>query len=168
MNGAGTNPYAGRMIDAPLDTWDKTFQVNVRGPLAWTQQAWRQWMSDHGGCVVNVASNAAFQSGGPLGTYSLSKAAVVGMTRQLASELGPGVRVNAVAPGVVQTDFARMLWEPAGADSEYGWPLQRLGQPRDVAEAVAFLVSNAASWITGATLVVDGGHLSGAGTTEAR
>lgn len=157
VNNAATNPYAGPVIDVPMAAYDKILEVNLRGPLVWTQEAWRQWMASHGGTVINISSVGAYAAGGPIGVYNLSKSALIFLTRQLAVELGPGVRVNAIAPGLVQTDFARALWEPAGAEAEFPWPLRRLGQPADIASAALWLASDAASWVTGAALLVDGG-----------
>jgi len=96
---------------------------------------------------------------GGIGWYNVTKAAVIHLTRQLAAELGPGVRVNALAPGLVKTEFARALWEPAEESIARRLPLRRLGVAEDVAAAALFLCSDAASWITGHTLVVDGGAL---------
>ena len=96
---------------------------------------------------------------GGIGWYNVTKSAVIQLTAQLAGELGPGVRVNALAPGLVRTDFARALWEPSEEALSRRLPLRRIGEPADVAGAALFLCSDAASWITGATLVVDGGAL---------
>jgi NAD(P)-dependent dehydrogenase (short-subunit alcohol dehydrogenase family) len=159
VNNAATNPYFGRTIDVDLPRFDKIIEVNLRGPLVWTQEAWRRWMSEHGGCVINISSVGAFHYASPIGVYDMTKAALVHLTKQLASEVGPSVRVNAIAPGLVKTDFARALWEPAGEDAKRPWPLQRLGQPDDIAGAALFLASDLASWITGEVLVVDGGAL---------
>lgn len=160
VNNAATNPYAGPLIDVDLPRFDKTVQVNLRGPLIWTQLAWRYWMKEHGGVVLNISSVGGLQTSPLLGAYNITKAALVHMTRQLAAELGPGVRVNAIAPGLVQTDFARLLWEEGrGALVAERYPLKRLGRPEDVAWAALYLASDAASWVTGHTLVVDGGGL---------
>lgn len=159
INNAATNPYYGRAIDIDLPRFDKTLEVNLRGPLIWTQEAWKQAMADHGGAIVNISSVGAMNHSGPLGIYDLTKAGLVHLTKHLASELGPGVRVNAIAPGLVQTDFARALWEPGGADAPRPWPLQRLGQPADIANAALFLCSDLSSWVTGEVIVVDGGSL---------
>jgi NAD(P)-dependent dehydrogenase (short-subunit alcohol dehydrogenase family) len=104
-----------------------------------------------------MASVGAFQFDGWLGVYDMTKAALVHLTKHLATELGPKVRVNAIAPGVVQTDFARALWEAGDEGTAAEWPLRRLGQPNDVAQAALFLASDASSWITGEVLVIDGG-----------
>ncbi|MGY9075609.1 MAG: SDR family oxidoreductase, partial [Acidimicrobiales bacterium] len=104
VNNAATNPHAGPIIDADASAFDKTYEVNLRGPLLWTQSAWRTWMKDNGGCVINIASVGAFKTSAALGLYSILKAALVQMTEQMAAELGPGVRVNSLAPSVVKTD----------------------------------------------------------------
>jgi NAD(P)-dependent dehydrogenase (short-subunit alcohol dehydrogenase family) len=162
VNNAATNPSMGATIDAELGAWDKTFQVNVRGTFVWTQLAWRAWMRDHGGSVINLSSIGGLRGDAAIGVYNTTKAAIVHLTRILALELGPGVRVNAIAPGLVKTDFARALWEPAGDEVAAGLPLRRLGEPDDIAHAARFLAGPGASWITGHTLVVDGGALAGA------
>jgi len=160
VNNAATNPYAGALIEADLPRFDKTVQVNLRGPFVWTQLAWRHWMKDHGGVVLNISSVGGLQTSPLLGVYNITKAALIHMTRQLAAELGPKVRVNAIAPGLVQTDFARLLWEEGrGELVAERYPLKRLGRPEDVAAAALFLASDAASWMTGHTLVIDGGGL---------
>lgn len=117
-------------------------------------------MGAHGGAVVNVASVAALRATGVIGAYGASKAALLTLTEELAGQLGPGIRVNAVAPAVVRTRFAEALYARDEASVVAGYPLGRIGEPADVAEAVAFLVSDAASWVTGATLRIDGGSLS--------
>ncbi len=159
VNNAATNPHAGPAIDCELSRWDKTHEVNLRGPFMWTQLAWQRWMRDHGGSVLNIASVGGFTTSGSLGVYCVFKAALIHMTKQLAAELGPQVRVNCIAPGLIRTDFAKILWEgdrgPKVADI---YPLKRLGEPEDIGEAALFL-SAAASWMTGHTMVLDGGEL---------
>jgi len=156
-NNAGTNPVAGNITDIDLGAVDKTWAVNQRGPLVFAREAWSRWMREHGGAIVNVASVGGLVPGPLLGAYNVSKAALIFMTRQLAFEMAPKVRVNAVAPGIVKTRFSRLLWE-MNEDAAAGLhPLHRLGEVEDVAAAVMFLASDAASWITGATVPVDGG-----------
>jgi NAD(P)-dependent dehydrogenase (short-subunit alcohol dehydrogenase family) len=159
VNNAATNPYMGPSIDIDLARYDKTWQVNLRGPLVWTQAAYKASMAERGGAVVNVASAGGMSVERTIGIYNTTKAALIHLTKQLACELGPQVRVNAVAPGLVKTDMARALWEPAEERYAGFLPLRRLGEPADIANAVVFLVSDAASWITGHTLVIDGGAL---------
>jgi NAD(P)-dependent dehydrogenase (short-subunit alcohol dehydrogenase family) len=161
VNNAATNPYYGPAIDIDLPRFDKTIEVNLRGPLVWMQEAWKQAMSERGGSIINVASIGGMKYGGPIGIYDTSKAALIHLTKHLAHELGPRVRVNALAPGLVKTDFARALWEPAGDLQEWPWPLGRLGEPVDIARAALYLASDLASWVTGAVTVVDGGALVG-------
>ena len=114
-------------------------------------------MGEHGGSIVNVASVAGLRPSPGIGMYGVSKAALIRLTTELAVELGPGIRVNAVAPAVVKTKFATALYEGREEEVSAAYPLKRLGVPEDVAGAVAFLLSDAASWITGQTLVLDGG-----------
>lgn len=159
VNNAATNPYYGRAIDIDLPRFDKTIEVNLRGPLIWTQEAWRQSMEKNGGVVLNISSVGGLQYAGPIGIYDLTKAGLIHLTKHLSSELGPGVRVNAIAPGLVKTDFARALWEPGGEDAPRPWPLRRIGQPEDIANAALYLCSDLSSWVTGEVLVVDGGSL---------
>lgn len=163
VNNAATNPYMGPTIEIDLARLDKTIQVNWRAPLVWSQLVWRRWMREHGGTILNVASVGGMSVETSIGAYNGTKAALLHLTRTLAAELAPRVRVNAVAPGLVKTDMARALWEPNEAAIARSVPLRRLGEPRDVGRAAAFLCSDAASWITGTTLVVDGGMLLHAG-----
>ena len=159
INNAATNPVMGRTIDADLDAWDKTFRVNVRGALVWAQLAWRSTMEANGGCVINISSVGGIAGTSGIGAYNITKAAIIHLTKVLAVEMAPQVRVNAIAPGLVKTDFARALWEPAGDAAGRGLPLGRLGEPDDIAGSAVFLASDAARWITGHVLVVDGGAL---------
>jgi NAD(P)-dependent dehydrogenase (short-subunit alcohol dehydrogenase family) len=159
VNNAATNPYMGPTIDIDPSRFDKIVEVNLRGPLLWTQFAWHQWMKDHGGSVINITSIGGLSVETSIGNYNVSKAALIHQTKTLAKELAPGVRVNSVAPGLVKTDMARALWEEHEASVAKMVPLQRLGEPTDIANAAVFLASDAASWITGTTLVVDGGML---------
>jgi NAD(P)-dependent dehydrogenase (short-subunit alcohol dehydrogenase family) len=138
--------------------------VNQRAPLVVAREAWRQWMRDHGGVIVNIGSIGGIQPSAALGAYNVSKAALHHLTRQLALEMAPDVRVNAVAAAIVKTDFSEMLytWDEDAVARMH--PLNRLGEPDDVARAVTFLASDAASWVTGVILPVDGG-LTGASSS---
>jgi NAD(P)-dependent dehydrogenase (short-subunit alcohol dehydrogenase family) len=159
INNTGINPIYGALMDADLDAVRKTFDTNVVAALGFVQLAYRAWMAEHGGSVVNIASVAALRSTGVIGIYGASKAALVRLTEELAWQLGPRIRVNAVAPAVVKTRFAGALMD-ADADLAQRYPMKRLGEPEDVAKLVAFLASDDASWITGDTVRVDGGTLS--------
>ncbi len=162
VNNAATNPYQGPTIDVDLSRYDKTFLVNLRGPLVWTQLAHRASMAEHGGSVINIASVGGLSVEPSIGVYNTTKAGIIYLTKTLAAELGPKVRVNAIAPGLVRTDFARALWETNEDALARRLPTRRLGEPEDVAGAALFLASDLASWITGHTLVVDGGALAAA------
>jgi NAD(P)-dependent dehydrogenase (short-subunit alcohol dehydrogenase family) len=159
VNNAATNPHFGKAIDVDLSRYDKTFQVNVRGLLVWTQLAYKRWMQEHGGNVINIASIGGMHYGSYIGVYDTTKAAVIYLTKHLAAELAPAVRVNAIAPGLVKTDFARALYESGEEAVAAMVPLKRLGMPDDIAPAAVYLASDAASWVTGEVLVVDGGML---------
>jgi len=157
VNNAAVNPHYGPLIEAPLAAIRKILEVNVTAVLAWTQQAWRAGMAERGGAVLNVASVGGIRGGESIGGYNTSKAALIHLTRQLAAELGPRVRVNAIAPAVVKTTFARALYEGREEEVAAGYPLGRLGTPTDTAKLAAFLLSDDAGWITGETVVIDGG-----------
>ena len=159
VNNAATNPYMGPGIGIDLAQWDKTFQVNVRGLHVWTQAAWNAAMEEHGGVVINIASIGGLSTEPGLAIYNTTKAAVIHLTKATASELGPNVRVNAIAPGLVKTDMARALWEAHGDAIGGRLPLGRLGEPEDIANGALFLASDLSAWMTGHTLVIDGGAL---------
>jgi NAD(P)-dependent dehydrogenase (short-subunit alcohol dehydrogenase family) len=157
VNNAATNPQYGPLVDADLGAVSKVMEVNIVAQLGWVQEAWHQWMAEHGGVILNVASVGGIRPGSNIGAYNASKAAVIHLTRQLAVELGPGVRVNAMAHAVVKTDFARALYEGREQEVAEAYPLKRLGTPEDTASLARFLLSDEASWITGETVVIDGG-----------
>jgi NAD(P)-dependent dehydrogenase (short-subunit alcohol dehydrogenase family) len=159
VNNAATNPYFGPTMEIDASRFDKTVAVNWRGPLMWAQAAWRASMAERGGVVLNIASIGGMSVESSIGVYNGTKAAVIHLTRQLALELSPGVRVVGIAPGLVKTDMARALWEPNEEAMARHMPVGRLGVPEDIANAAVFLCSDAASWITGTTVVVDGGAL---------
>jgi NAD(P)-dependent dehydrogenase (short-subunit alcohol dehydrogenase family) len=156
VNNAGTNPSAGTLMEVDLGASDKTWAVNLRAPVLWVRAAYRASMQKNGGSVVNVSSVGGLRPSPITGSYNISKAGLVHMTRQLAHELAPSVRVNAVAPGVVKTRLSEMLWQDEAAAARMH-PLGRLGTPEDIAAAIVFLASDSAGWITGVTLPVDGG-----------
>jgi NAD(P)-dependent dehydrogenase (short-subunit alcohol dehydrogenase family) len=133
VNNAATNPYYGPIVDLDTARADKTVRVNQTGYLEWVQAAWRSGMSEQGGVVLNLASVGGLSVEGGIGWYNVTKAAVIHLTSQLAGELGPKVRVNALAPGLVKTDFARALWEPGEEAVARRLPLRRLGEVDDIA-----------------------------------
>ncbi|MEV0124429.1 SDR family oxidoreductase [Streptomyces sp. NPDC050703] len=163
VNNAGTNPAHGPVIDQDHARFAKTMDVNLWAPILWTSLAVKAWMGEHGGSVVNTASIGGLSVARDVGVYHVSKAALIHLTKQLALELGPKVRVNAIAPGVVRTRLAEALWQENEARIAAATPLGRIGEPGDLGEAVAFLAGDGARWITGETLVVDGGQLLGNG-----
>lgn len=161
VNNTGINPVFGSVLDVEQSAAAKIFAVNVLAPIAWTKRARDAWMGEHGGAIVNVASIAGLQASPGIGMYGVSKAALIRLTVELATELGPGIRVNAVAPAVVKTRFATALYEGREEEAAKAYPLKRLGVPEDIAGAVAYLLSDDAGWVTGQTLVLDGGLLTG-------
>lgn len=164
VNNTAVNPVFGPVLDAGQDVVRKVFDVNVGAALGWVREVREAWMGKHGGSVVNVAAVAGLRPAEGIGVYGASKAALIHLTAQLAREVGPRMRVNAVAPAVVKTRFAAKLYEGREQELAAQYALGRLGTPEDVAGAVAFLASREASWITGQTLAVDGGLiLSGGG-----
>ncbi|MER6074003.1 SDR family oxidoreductase [Streptomyces sp. NPDC001817] len=164
VNNTGINPVYGPLMTLDLDVARKIVEVNCLAALSWTQQVYRAWMSAHGGAVVNVSSVAAVRPAPGIGLYGASKAMLTHLTEELAVELGPDIRVNAVAPAVVKTKFATALYDGREDEAAAAYPLKRLGVPEDIGGTVAFLLSDDAAWITGQVLVVDGGvTLTGAG-----
>lgn len=157
VNNTGINPTYGPLLDLDLDAARKTLDVNVVAALAWVQECHRAWMGEHGGAVVNVASLAGLRPAPGISWYGATKAALISLTRDLAVEVGPRVRVNAVAPAVVKTRFATALYEDREEEVASHYPLARLGVPEDVGSAVAYLLSDESSWVTGQTLTLDGG-----------
>ncbi len=155
VNNAGTNPYFGPMIDIDLTRAQKTFEVNQLSVLVWTSAAVKAGLR---GSVINMASIGGLEVEPGIGWYNVTKAAVLHITRQLSFELAPDIRVNALAPGLVKTKLAAALWEGPGEEQIAAHiPLRRLGLPDDIATAALFLASEASSWVTGQTFVVDGG-----------
>lgn len=160
VNNTGINPVAGDLVDADPGAMLKTFGVNVVAAVGWTREALDAGLGSRpGAAIVNVASIAGLRPAPPIGVYGASKAALVHVTAELALELSPRIRVNAVAPAIVKTKFASLLYEGREAEVSAAYPLGRLGEPADIAGAVAFLASRDAAWVTGQTVVLDGGLL---------
>jgi len=166
VNNAGINPSYGPMLDTDLDVARKVLEVNVLSAFSWIQKVVSAGLGtpeSPGGAIVNVASTAGLSASGVLGWYGVSKAALIHLTTELGFQLGPDVRVNAVAPAIVKTAFAHALYQGREEKVAARYPLGRLGVPEDIAGAVSFLLSGDASWITGQTLVLDGGVTLGGG-----
>jgi NAD(P)-dependent dehydrogenase (short-subunit alcohol dehydrogenase family) len=160
VNNAGINPSYGPMLEMDIETARKILEVNVLSAFSWTQKVVAAGLGSTGapgGAIVNVASIAGLGATGLLGWYAVSKAAMIHLTTELGYQLGPNVRVNAVAPGIVKTVFARALYEGREEKVTKRYPLKRLGSPADIAGAVSFLLSGDSSWMTGQTIVLDGG-----------
>jgi NAD(P)-dependent dehydrogenase (short-subunit alcohol dehydrogenase family) len=157
INNAGTNPYYGPLVDLDVSRAEKTVQVNQWSVVLWTQTVWKASMAEHGGTIVNISSLGGLVTEPGIGYYNATKAAVMQLTRQFAAELAPVVRVNAIAPGLVRTQLARALWEPNEERLKVALPLGRIGEPEDIANLAVFLSGDTSSWITGQTIVIDGG-----------
>ena len=156
VNNAATNPYYGMTLGVDESRFDKTIQVNLRGPVFWSKAAWELALRDKPGVILNIASVGGLRAESSLGVYNLTKAALIHLTRQLAGELGP-TRVMCIAPGLVQTEFSAVLIENFGDHLAATIPTRRLGEAQDIANLATFLASDFASWITGETYVIDGG-----------
>ncbi|MEU6642637.1 SDR family oxidoreductase [Saccharomonospora sp. NPDC046836] len=157
VNNAGINPAYGPIVELDLSAARKVVEVNCLAAVSWVQQVHRAWMGEHGGAVVNVSSVSGVKPAPGIGIYGASKAMLISLTELLAVELGPDIRVNAIAPAVVKTRFATALYEGREEQVAATYPLKRLGIPEDISGAVAFLLSDDASWVTGHTIVIDGG-----------
>jgi len=163
VNNAAASPYYGPVLDTDLAAFQKTVDVNIRGYFFASVFGGRLMRAGGGGSIINVASVNAVRPGPLQGIYSITKGAVLNMTKVFARECGPdGIRVNAILPGLVRTKFAGALLSDAEQVERYvgNNPLRRVGEPRDIAGAAVFLASDASSYVTGEFLVVDGGFLT--------
>ncbi|MFO0841833.1 MAG: glucose 1-dehydrogenase [Gemmataceae bacterium] len=157
---AATNPVMGGLLDVQIGAWTKILEVNLTGALLTARAAIGRMLAKKRGSVIFMASIAGIEPMEGLGAYSVSKAGLLGLMRGLAREVGPGgVRVNAIAPGLVETRFSQALFQNEAGYREIirQTPLRRHGVPSDIAGVAVFLASDAAAWVTGQTLVVDGG-----------
>lgn len=157
VNNAGINPVAGGLLQLDLEAARKTVDVNCFAGISLVQQVHRGWMAEHGGAIVNVSSVAGLGPAPLIAMYGASKSMLNYITQELAVELGPNVRINAVLPAVVKTQFATLLYEGREEKVAEPYPLKRLGVPEDIAGVVSFLLSADAGWMTGQLVTVDGG-----------
>jgi 3-oxoacyl-[acyl-carrier protein] reductase len=157
VNNAGVNPTYGPMVELDLGAARKVVEVNCLAAVSWVQKVHAAWMKERGGAIVNVSSVSSVRPAPMIGFYGASKTMLNSITELLAVELGPDIRVNGVAPAVVKTRFAAALYEGREEQLQQDYPLKRLGVPEDIGSVVAFLLSEDAGWLTGQTLVVDGG-----------
>ena len=156
INNAGTNPSGGSLLDVELSAVQKTWDVNLMGPLMWTREAVKAGLKES---VLNVCSVGGIKPAHYMGAYNISKAGLIYMTKQLAMELAPDIRVNGIAPAVVKTKLSEMLWAGNEEGSADLHALKKLGEPQDIASLIYFLSSDDASWITGEVVTIDGGFL---------
>ena len=162
VNNAATNPYMGHISDTDMGMVEKTLQVNIKGYFELSALASKQMKKNGGGAIVNIASINGIKPGPLQGIYSITKAAVINMTQAYARECAPWkVRVNAVLPGLTDTKFASALTKNDAMLKHFlpSIPMARVAQPAEIAPGVLFLVSDAASYVTGTTLTMDGGFL---------
>ena len=161
INNAATNPVYGPMLKLEESAFDHVMNVNVKAPLELAKLAHPIMKKAGGGSVINIASVAGLKAARNIGIYGVSKAALIHMTRQLASEWGPdGVRVNAVCPGLIKTKFSQALWVDEATEAKFAshMPLRRLGEPDDLMGIALMLASDAGAYVTGGVFTVDGGE----------
>lgn len=162
VNNAVTNPYFGPTAETDMGVWDKIFEVNVRGLFYITQQVGKGMVERGSGTIINISSEAAQKPTPFLGAYSVSKAAVDMITKVFANEWGgTGVRVNGLAPGLVKTHFSQALWsnEAILQTAVANIPMHRIAEPDEMVGIIVYLASDASSFVTGQTFLVDGGHI---------
>jgi NAD(P)-dependent dehydrogenase (short-subunit alcohol dehydrogenase family) len=163
VNNAATNPYFGLLIDAPVDAWDKTLDVNLKGPFLMTQAAARIMMQKGGGSIINVSSVGAFKANPMQGIYGVTKSGMVNMTKTFAQELAlTNVRVNAICPGLTETKFSEVLIQTKEIYdiALERIPMKRHAQPSEIVGAALYLASDASSYVTGTCITVDGGMMT--------
>ncbi|GAC1334744.1 MAG: SDR family oxidoreductase [Candidatus Dormibacteria bacterium] len=163
VNNAATNVAFAQLTDMETAAWDKTLEINLRGPFILSKVVVNRWMKEHGGNIINVCSIAGFRGDPMMGAYSVSKAALVMLTRVQARELGVyGIRVNGIAPAVIKTKFSRVLYETEEIrkHAESQAALGRVGEWNEVAGTAVYLASEASTYVTGSIALVDGGTLA--------
>ena len=160
VNNAATNPHFGPLIDADVGQWQKILEVNVLGYFWTSKFAAESMQKTGGGKIINMASIVAFEPGFMMGVYSVTKAAIVMMTKSFAQELAPdNIQVNAIAPGFIKTRFSRALWDNEGINQRITdhTPAGRMGEPEEIVGAAVYLASPESDFMTGQTMIIDGG-----------
>jgi len=166
---AAINPHFGPSAEIPDEVFDKVMSTNVKSNLWLSHMVAPDMAKVQGGSIIIVSSIGGLRGSTVLGAYAISKAADMQLARNLAAELGPkNIRVNCIAPGLVRTDFARALWENPGIQAKRtkDTPLQRIGEPDEIAGAAVFLAAPASAYMTGQTMVIDGGVTAGSPIVE--
>ncbi len=163
VNNAATNVAFAQLSDLEIAAWDKTIETNLRGPFILSKKVVNRWMKEHGGNIINMCSIAGFRGDPNMGAYSVSKAALVMLTKVQARELGAyGIRVNGIAPAVIKTRFSKVLYETEEIrkHAESQAALGRVGEWNEVAGTAVYLASDASTYVTGSIALVDGGTLA--------
>jgi len=163
ISNAGINPSVAQVLDTPEDAWDKIFEINVKSAFMLSKEVLPFMQKRKNGSIVYISSIGGYQPFSLIGAYSVSKTALLGLTKAVALQCAPlNIRVNCVCPGIIQTKFSQFLWTNDEAQEETNRviPLKRIGQPNEIAGIVSFLVSEDASYITGESIAVAGGHFS--------
>jgi len=165
VNNAATNPHFGPILTAEDSHWDKILDVNVKGYFRVVKACFESMQSRGGGKVINMSSVAGLEPQPMMGVYSVSKAAVLMLTRVLAAELAPSnIQANAIAPGFVKTKFSAALWQNPQINEAIlkRIPQKRMAEPEEIAGLALYLASPASSFVTGSVFSIDGGQLTGA------
>jgi 3-oxoacyl-[acyl-carrier protein] reductase len=157
VNNVATSPFFGPLLDASVEQLDRAWATNLVTPWSWSKIVCAAYLGEHGGDIVNVSSVGGTYPVPKVGVYNITKAALIHLTKQLARELAPMVRVNAVAPATIKTDFSRAKYEGREEDVAEQYPLRRLGTAEEVGEIIRLLCDGTLGWMTGQTVVLDGG-----------
>jgi NAD(P)-dependent dehydrogenase (short-subunit alcohol dehydrogenase family) len=159
VNNAAIDLQSGPTVSMPTADFEATLRANLIAPLFWSQRVWEAHMKDRGGVILNMASLGGLGLHPDMGAYLTSKAGLIHLTRILAAEMAPQVRVNAMAPGLIKTEMSSSAWRENEERISRRLPLGRLGEVEDVAASALFLVGDDSAWITGETLIIDGGTM---------